>query len=237
MVTVRRSAERGGFDGIPLAGGRLDTKHSFSFGHYHDPRWMGFRSLRVINEDRVSPGGGFPTHMHRDMEIVSYVLEGALEHRDSLGTGSVIRPGDVQRMTAGSGVEHSEFNALKDRPVHFLQIWIVPERRNIEPSYEQRHFSVEDRKNRLRLIASRDGAEGSVTVHQDVRMYAGVLEKGREVALRLADGRHGWVQVARGSVTVGGVALAQGDAAILTEELSATIAATDDAEVVAFDLA
>ena len=218
MLTIRRSTERGAYDNVPLAGGRLDTRHTFSFGHYHDPRWMGFRSLRVLNEDRVSPGGGFPTHAHADMEIVSYVLDGALEHRDSLGTGSVIRPGDVQRMSAGSGVRHSEFNHAPRDTTHFLQIWLVPERRGIEPSYEQRHFPEAERRGRLRLIASRDGAEGSVRVHQDARVYATLLAPGERAAHRLGAGRGAWVQVARGEIGVNGVGLCAGDAAIVEGE-------------------
>ncbi|MFT3774532.1 MAG: pirin family protein [Minicystis sp.] len=195
MITVRPARERGHADF-----GWLDSHHTFSFGDYYDPRHMGFRTLRVINDDRVKGGKGFGTHPHRDMEIVSYVLDGALEHKDSMGTGSVIRPGDVQRMTAGTGVLHSEFNHSKSETVRFLQIWILPERARIEPSYEQKNFPVEQRKNQLRLIASRDGRDGSVTVHQDVAIHAAVLEPGASVSHTLAQGRHAWVQVARGSV-------------------------------------
>jgi quercetin 2,3-dioxygenase len=190
MITIRRSDERGRFDH-----GWLDTRHTFSFADYHDPRFMGFRSLRVINEDRVRGGMGFGTHAHRDMEIISYVLEGGLAHRDSLGTGSVIRPGDVQRMSAGTGVLHSEMNASTDEDVHFLQIWIVPERRNIAPGYEQRTFADDDRRGVLRLVASRDAREGSVMLHQDVDLYAALLE-GSTVNHTFGASRAGWVQVA-----------------------------------------
>ena len=174
MLTLRRAEERGRANL-----GWLDSRHSFSFGHYYDPEHMGFGPLRVINDDRVAPGGGFPTHPHGDMEIVSYVLEGGLAHKDSLGTGSVIRPGDVQRMSAGSGIRHSEFNASKTEPVHFLQIWIVPERQGLEPGYEQKTFSAEEKRGKLRLVGSRDGREGSVTIHQDVDLYATLLERRR----------------------------------------------------------
>ncbi|MGH7392239.1 MAG: pirin family protein [Candidatus Rokuibacteriota bacterium] len=232
MIHVRRSDERGRFDH-----GWLDTRHTFSFADYHDPRWMGFRHLRVINEDRVQPGQGFPTHGHRDMEIVSYVLAGGLEHRDSLGTGSVIRPGDVQRMTAGTGVRHSEFNASAAEPVHFLQIWILPEAADLPPGYEQKTFAEADRRGRLRLVGSRDGREGSVTVHQDVALYAGVLAPGEKVAHALAPGRHAWLQVARGVVTLNGKRLGQGDGAAASGELELTVAAETAAEILLFDLA
>ena len=183
-VQIRKSEDRG-----KANFGWLDSRHSFSFGHYYDPRHMGFGHLRVINEDRVAPGEGFPAHPHSDMEIISYVLEGALEHRDSLGTGSVIRPGDVQRMSAGKGIRHSEFNASRSEPVHFLQIWIIPERRGLEPGYEQKSFPVEEKRGQLRLVASRDGREGSVTIHQDASLYATILSKGQSVAARRADCR------------------------------------------------
>lgn len=237
-MRIRRAEERGAFDGVPLAGGRLDTRHSFSFGRYHDPEWMGFRSLRVLNEDRLTPGGGFPMHMHRDMEIVSYVLDGALAHRDSLGGGSVIRRGDVQRMSAGLGVEHSEFNASPTEPAHFLQIWIVPARRGMEPSYEQRHVADADRRGVLRLIASADGAEGSLRIGQDARLYAGVLGAGERAACALAPGRHAWVQVARGVMEVNGVALSAGDGAALSEEAEVRLTARGgEAEALVLDLA
>lgn len=232
MMTVRRSEERGRFDH-----GWLDTRHTFSFADYWDPRWMGFRHLRVINEDRVQPGQGFPTHGHRDMEILSYVLTGALEHRDSLGTGSVIRPDDVQRMTAGTGVRHSEFNASPAEPVHFLQIWIVPERLGLAPGYEQKTFPPADKRNRLRLVASRDGRQGSITVHQDVSVYAGGLEAGQGVEHALAPGRHAWLQVAQGAVSLNGQTLGPGDGAGLSEERTLAIAATAPAEILVFDLA
>src|SRR5919206_2650347 len=180
MITLRPAAERGA-ENL----GWLDSRHTFSFGHYYDPKHMGFGPLRVINEDRVRGGAGFATHGHRDMEIISYVLEGALEHKDSIGTGSVIRPGDVQRMSAGTGIVHSEFNASRSEPVHFLQIWIIPERAGLAPGYEQKTFPVEERRNRLRLVASRDGRDGSLTVHQDVGLYASLLDPGGTARLEL----------------------------------------------------
>jgi hypothetical protein len=198
---------------------------------------MGFRALRVINDDRVQPGGGFGTHAHRDMEIVSYVLEGALAHKDSMGTGSVIRPGDVQRMTAGTGVRHSEFNHAPDQVVRFLQIWIVPERARLDPSYEQKAFPEAERKNQLRLVASRDGRDGSITVHQDVAIYAAVLDDGAIVRHALAPGRHAWVQVARGAATLNGQALAEGDGAAVSDEAAIELAGKGSAELLVFDLA
>lgn len=230
MITPRRAAERGHADH-----GWLDTRHTFSFADYHDPRHMGFRALRVINEDRVQPGQGFPTHGHRDMEIVSYVLAGALEHRDSLGTGSVIRPGEVQRMSAGTGVLHSEFNASLTELVHFLQIWILPERRGLPPGYEQKAFG-EARRGRLCLVASPDGRDGSLTVHQDVCLYAGVLDPGASVTHPLAPGRHGWVQVARGALTVGTHRLLAGDGASISDETALPLRAEEASEVLLFDL-
>ena len=232
MITVRQAEERGRFDH-----GWLDTRHTFSFADYHDPAHMGFRGLRVINEDRVQPGQGFPTHGHRDMEIISYVLEGALEHKDNMGTGSVIRPGDVQRMSAGTGVLHSEFNPSKSEPVHFLQVWILPQARGLEPSYEQKHFPETEKRGRLRLIASRDGLEGSVIVHHDARVFAAVLEPGQRVTHTLGEGRHAWVQVARGAVTLNGQPLAEGDGAAASREPALILAATERAEVLVFDLA
>jgi quercetin 2,3-dioxygenase len=231
MMTLSPAAERGHTDI-----GWLDSHHTFSFGDYYDPKHMGFRSLRVINDDRVAPGGGFPTHGHADMEIVSYVLEGALEHRDSLGTGSVIRPGDVQRMTAGTGVRHSEFNGSRTEGVHFLQIWIVPDRRGHAPGYEQKSFTEADRGGRLRLVASRDGREGSVTLHQDVSLYAGVLAEGQRAELALGPGRHAWVHVARGAATVNGRRLGEGDGAALTDERTVAVDG-HGGEVLVFDLA
>ena len=197
--------------------GWLDSHHSFSFGEYHDPARMGFRTLRVINDDRVAGGGGFPTHPHRDMEIVSYVLEGALEHRDSIGTGSVIRPGDVQRMSAGSGIRHSEFNSSKSEPVHFLQIWILPEKQGIAPGYEQKTFSREEKQNRLRLVAARDGRDGAITLHQDVDLYATLLDAGAEARHAVRPGRGIWVQAAQGGAVVNGVTLTEGDGLALDE--------------------
>ena len=231
-LTHRRAEERG-----KANFGWLDSKHSFSFGHYHDPDHLGFGPLRVINEDRVAPGGGFPTHPHADMEIISYVLDGALEHKDSIGTGSIIRPGDVQRMTAGTGVRHSEFNASQTEPVHFLQIWIVPERDGIEPSYEQKTFADAQKRGQLRLIGSRDGRDGSITIHRDVDLFASVLGDGESVTHELAAGRGAWLQVARGTVTVNGEALKAGDGVSLTKPGRLTIAGTSEAEILLFDLA
>jgi len=230
-LALRKSDERG-----KANFGWLDSKHSFSFGHYHDPKHMGFGPLRVINEDRVAPGGGFPTHPHSDMEIISYVLEGALEHKDSIGTGSVIRPGDIQRMTAGSGVRHSEFNASKTDSVHFLQIWVIPEKKGLRPSYEQKSFSDDEKRGTLRLIGSRDGREGSVTIHQDVDLYATVLAAGKAVTHTIAVGRGGWIQVVRGAVEIDGSTLEAGDGAAITHSGALTIQGTTDAEVLLFDM-
>lgn len=218
--------------------GWLDSKHSFSFGHYYDPDHMGFGPLRVINEDRVAPGGGFPPHPHSDMEIISYVLEGALEHKDNIGTGSVIRPGDVQRMSAGSGVRHSEFNASKTEPVHFLQIWVIPEKKGLTPSYEQKSFSEAEKRSRLKLIGSRDGRDGSVTIHQDVDLYAALLAKDEVVSHVVAEGHSAWVQVARGSVNVNGNMLKAGDGVAVSNSGALTITSidADDAEVLLFDM-
>ena len=231
MITVRRSQDRGHYDH-----GWLDTRHTFPFAEYHDPRHMGFRVLRVINEDRVRPGQGFGTHPHRDMEIVSYVLSGALEHRDSMGNGSTIRPGEVQRMSAGTGVLHSEFNPSASEPVHFLQIWILPERPGLAPGYEQKRFPEEEKRGRLRLLASPDGRDGSVTIHQDARILAASLEAGEEVRHALAPGRHAWVQVTRGEVELAGERLAAGDGASLSGEAAATVRGRSTAEVLLFDL-
>lgn len=236
MLTIRRADDRGHADF-----GWLDSHHTFSFGQYYDPRHMGFGPLRVINDDRVAGGGGFPTHPHSDMEIISYVLEGALEHRDSLGTGSVIRPGDVQRMSAGAGIRHSEFNASKTEPVHFLQIWIIPERKGIAPGYEQKSFPPSERQGRLKLIGARDGREGAVTIHQDVDLYAGLLAAGDEVVHQVASGRKAWLQVAQGTVTVDGQTLSAGDGAALDGGGKLTVAGTgangEPAEVLLFDMA
>lgn len=232
MITIRKADERGHFDH-----GWLDTRHTFSFADYYDPAHMGFRSLRVINEDRVQPGRGFPTHAHNDMEIVTYILEGALEHKDSMGNGSVIRPGEVQRMSAGTGVRHSEYNQSKSEVVHFLQIWILPERRGLAPGYEQKAFAESDTRNRLRLIASPDGRDGSVTLHQDAQLYMVQLDAGTEVLHRLPAQRYAWVQVARGAVVLNGESLAAGDGAAATDETTLSMRAESAAEVLVFDLA
>jgi quercetin 2,3-dioxygenase len=231
MMTIRRAQERGHANF-----GWLDSWHSFSFGSYYDPKNMGFSDLRVINEDRVLGGEGFPSHSHRDMEILSFVLDGALAHKDSTGSGGVIRYGDVQRMSAGRGVTHSEMNGSKDEPVHFLQIWLMPERAGLPASYEEKRFSPEEKRGRFRLIASPDAAEGSLTIHQDARVYASILDKGVEVAHAFAAGRRGWLQVARGRVLVNGKELAAGDGAALTGEASVTVAGAEPSEVLLFDL-
>ena len=233
MMIVRKGSERGHTDA-----GWLDSRHTFSFGDYHDPDVMGFRTIRVINDDRVAPGGGFPTHGHRDMEIISYVLDGGLEHRDSLGTGSVIRPGDVQRMSAGTGVRHSEFNASKTEGVRFLQIWILPERPGLAPGYEQKSFPAAERQGRLRLVASRDGRDGSVTVHQDASLYVATLNPGDQVAFSLPKGRFGWVQVARGEVSLNGEPLSEGDGAGITGVDTLALAGhAANSELLLFDVA
>ena len=232
MIELRPANERGHADH-----GWLDSWHSFSFADYHDPRHMGFGALRVINEDRVAAGTGFGTHGHRDMEIVSYVLDGALAHQDSLGNGSVIRPGDVQRMTAGTGVMHSEYNHQPDRPTHFLQIWIQPDRRGLAPGYEERRFEEHEKRGRLRLVASPDGADGSVTVHQSARLYAGLFDGDESARLALAPGRRAYVHVARGTVCVNGRTLSAGDAAKLVDEPAVELDAGRGAEVLVFDLA
>jgi redox-sensitive bicupin YhaK (pirin superfamily) len=232
MITLRKSHERG-----HAQHGWLDSRHTFSFAGYHDPEHMGFRDLRVINEDRVEPARGFGTHAHRDMEILSYVLSGELAHRDSLGNGSVIRPGDVQRMSAGTGVTHSELNPSQHEPVHFLQIWILPEQDGLPPSYEQRHFPAEERAGRLRLVASRDARDGALRVHQDVEVHAGLLGRGAAVTHALRPGRHAWLQLARGRCAVNGVALEAGDGAAVSGETQLRIDAADDAELLLFDLA
>ena len=230
-MNVRRGKDRG-----HARHGWLDSHHTFSFASYYDPRHMGFRTLRVLNEDRVARGAGFPAHPHRDMEIISYVLDGALEHKDSMGNGSVIRPGDVQRMSAGTGVVHSEFNASRDDEVHFLQIWILPEERGLEPSYEQRRFETDDRRNVLRLVASRDGRDGSITVHQDMSLYTTLLEPGRSVTHALGADRHAWIHVAKGEVRTGDTTLAAGDSAAVSDASSVTLTGVSDAEVLLFDL-
>ncbi|MBI3780497.1 MAG: pirin family protein [candidate division NC10 bacterium] len=215
----------------------LNSYHSFSFGDYYDPQHMGFRHLRVINEDWVKPGGGFPNHSHRDMEILTYVLEGALEHKDSLGNGSAIRPGEVQRMSAGTGISHSEYNHSQTEPVHLLQIWILPEKRGLEPSYEQRSFIGEERSGTWQLIAARGGRDGAVSVHQDVDVFVARLAPGEQVSHRLKSGRHAWVQVARGAVVLNGTPLRQGDGAAVSAEERLELVADQMSEILLFDLA
>jgi redox-sensitive bicupin YhaK (pirin superfamily) len=232
MITIRRSNERGHFDH-----GWLNTYHTFSFDQYYDPRYMGFRNLRVINEDFVAPGRGFPKHGHRDMEIITYILEGALKHEDSMGNGSVIRPGDVQRMTAGTGVKHSEANASDRERVHLLQIWILPNTVGLEPGYEQKAFGEDERRRQLRLIASEDGRDGSVQVHQDISLFASILAAGEEVERAMDQQRYAWLQVARGAIDVNGERGNQGDGLIAIGESSLQIRAEQDAEVLLFDLA
>jgi redox-sensitive bicupin YhaK (pirin superfamily) len=231
MVSLRRGSERGYVDF-----GWLRSFHTFSFGDYHDPNHMGYSRLRVINEDRIAPGTGFPAHGHRDMEIISYVLEGELAHQDSMGNGSVIRPGDVQRMSAGTGVRHSEYNHARDAETHFLQIWIEPGVRGIAPGYEERHFAADQKRGRLRLIASPDGADGSVRIHQDARLYAALVDGAERVEQPLAAGRRTYVHVARGRVEVNGQPLAAGDAAKIDGEPGLLLSAGQDAEVLVFDL-
>lgn len=231
QTTLRKADERG-----TANFGWLDSKHTFSFGHYFDPRFMGFGPLRVINDDRVSGGGGFPPHPHGDMEIISYVLEGALQHKDSIGTGSVIRPGDVQRMSAGTGIRHSEFNASKTDGVHFLQIWIIPEAKGLKPSYEQKTFTTEDKVGKLRLVGSRNGRDGSVTIHQDVDLYAAVLQAGESATHSLAEGRIAWIQVARGSLLVNGQELRAGDGLAVESAGELRLEGQENAEVLLFDM-
>lgn len=231
MMNVRRSHERGHANY-----GWLDTRHTFSFGDYYDPGHMGFRSLRVINDDRVVGGQGFGTHPHRDMEIISYVVDGALEHRDSMGNGSVIRPGEVQRMRAGTGVTHSEYNHSATDPVRFLQIWVLPEERGLTPGYEQKLFG-DERRGRLRLVASRDGSEGSVQIQQDLAMFASVLKNGERVEHDLAEGRHAWLQIVRGSVRVDSLELGEGDGASFSEVPAFVMESLGDSELILFDIA
>ncbi len=240
MMVLRPAQERGAANF-----GWLDTRHTFSFGGYSDPNHMGFADLRVINEDKVTPGQGFGTHGHQDMEIITYVLEGALEHKDSIGTGSIIRPGDVQRMSAGTGIRHSEFNASKTDLVHLLQIWILPEQKGIEPSYEQKTFPEAEKRGKLRLVGSREGRDGSITIHQDVDLYAASLQTGEEVSHTLAPGRVAWLQVARGSVQLNDQSLTAGDGVaidpkdlqgVAQESLMTLKGSADTSEVLLFDM-
>lgn len=232
MIAVRKSNERGATNI-----GWLDSKHSFSFGDYYDPRHMGFRNLRVINEDKVAAGQGFGRHPHRDMEILSYVLEGTLGHKDSMGNGSVIKPGEVQRMSAGTGVHHSEMNADPKNPVHFLQIWLLPEKAGMQPGYEQKAFSDDEKRSKLRLVASQDGREGSVTIHSDVSLYSAILSPGDRVEHSLARGRNAWVQVLRGGIELNGKELAAGDGAAISDEEKLALAGKQSGtEILLFDL-
>jgi quercetin 2,3-dioxygenase len=232
MLTIRPAQDRG------IANfGWLDSRHTFSFDEYHDPNHMGFADLRVINEDKVAPEKGFPTHGHRDMEIVTYVLEGALEHKDSIGTGSVIRPGDVQRMSAGTGIQHSEYNASNSEPVHLLQIWILPEQKGIEPGYEQKNFASTEKQGKLKLVGSRNGRDGSITIHQDIDLYAAALSEGDSVSYTFTPNRVGWVQVARGEVQLNDQTLSAGDGvAIAQESLIRLQGVAQNAEVLLFDM-
>lgn len=232
MISVRKAIDRG-LTSIDW----LKSRHTFSFGEYYDPKEQGFSDLRVINEDWVAPGAGFPTHSHRDMEIITYVVEGAVQHKDSMGNGSIIRPGDVQRMSAGTGVTHSEYNPSKAEELHLLQIWILPDRRGHNPGYEQREIGDAEKRGRLRLIASPDGRDGSVSIHQDARLYAGIVESGKPIAVTLTAGRRGYLQVVKGAVNVNGVALEAGDGARIAEESALEIGGREESEVLLFDLA
>jgi quercetin 2,3-dioxygenase len=232
MIQVRKANERGHFDH-----GWLNTYHTFSFADYHDPRHMGFRSLRVINDDRVAPGGGFPQHGHRDMEIITVVLDGEIEHRDSMGNGAVLRPGEVQHMTAGTGILHSEFNPSRTTPLHLYQIWILPDRRGHTPRYGQKLFPEAERLNRWRLVASPDGGDGSLPIHQDARLSVATLEPGRSLEYSLAGGRYGWLQVLRGGAKLNGTELSEGDGAAVSDEAGLRLEAAGPAEVLLFDLA
>ncbi|MDX2271547.1 MAG: pirin family protein [Cyanobacteriota bacterium] len=232
MMTLRSRHDRGHLDF-----GWLNTYHTFSFGSYYDPKHMGFRALRVINDDRVAPGAGFPTHSHRDMEIVTYVLSGSLEHKDSLGNGSIIRPGEIQRMSAGTGIQHSEFNPSPSDPVHLLQIWILPEKEGLAPSYEQKTIDWADQPSQLKLIAAPEGQGGVVTIHQDVALYAGRLAAGEQLDYQLANRRYGWLHVAQGIVRLNGVELREGDAMALIQEGSLSISSDVGSEILLFDLA
>jgi redox-sensitive bicupin YhaK (pirin superfamily) len=232
MITIRPASERGRGEY-----GWLDTRHTFSFNEYHDGRHMSFRALRVMNEDWIAPGKGFGTHGHRDMEIVTYVLDGALAHKDSLGNGSVLRPGEFQRMTAGTGIEHSEFNPSDSEPVHLYQIWLFPERRGLVPSYDQRAFPLAERQGKLRLVASPDGRDGSLSINQDAEVYLTTLDAGDQVTHSLAAGRHAWIQVLRGGVKLNNVDLLVSDGAAVSEESVLSVRASQPSEVMLFDLA
>lgn len=232
MITIRKARNRGHANH-----GWLDTYHTFSFSSYYDPAHMGFRSLRVMNEDFIAAGAGFGTHPHHDMEIVTYVLEGALEHKDSMGNGEVLRPGEFQRMSAGTGITHSEFNPSPEQPTHLYQIWLLPQSKGIEPSYEQKYFDDSRMHNGLRLVASPDGADGSLTIHQDARIYLSKIDTGQSVDLELPTGRHAWLQVLRGSVTLNGQPMNTSDGAAVSEESRLTIKADSNAEIMLFDLA
>lgn len=231
MMRIRKAHERGHADH-----GWLDTSHTFSFADYHDPAQMGFRTLRVINEDRVQPGQGFGMHGHRDMEIITYVLEGALEHKDSMGNGSILRPGEFQRMSAGSGIRHSEFNPSATEPVHLYQIWLLPRSKGIQPGYEQKAFAEDERRGRLRLVASPDGADGSLTIHQDAFVYLSSLSAGEKVGHEIKSGRYAWLQVLRGRVNVNGTVLETSDGAAISEEPRVVVAGEEPAEVMLFDM-
>lgn len=232
MIELRKANDRGHGDH-----GWLNSYHTFSFASYHDPKHMGFRSLRVMNEDRVAAGKGFGEHAHDNMEIISYVLEGALEHKDSLGNGEVLKPGEFQRISAGTGITHSEFNPSKSEATHFYQIWLRPKSQGIEPSYEQKRFADEELKNTLRVVASPDGRDGSLSIHQDAIIYLSKLENGKAISHPLSSGRYAWLQVLRGSVTLNGKALETSDGAAISDEAELTITATSDAEMMLFDLA
>ncbi len=232
MITIRRADERGHADH-----GWLNSYHTFSFASYHDPKQMGFRSLRVMNEDRVAAGQGFGTHAHRDMEIVTYVLDGELEHKDSMGNGEVLRPGEFQRITAGTGITHSEFNPSSDKPTHFYQIWLLPERAGIEPGYEQKKFDATERQNRMQLVASRNGDRGSLLIHQDANVYLIDLTSDHELNYEIPSGRYAWLQVLRGSVTVSGQSLLTGDAVAVNDEVQLSFHTQASAELMLFDLA
>jgi len=232
MIQIRRSQDRG-----RAHHGWLRTQHTFSFANYYDPRFMGFRALRVINQDEVAPGAGFPTHSHRDMEIISYVIDGAIEHNDSMGNGSVIRPSDVQGMSAGTGVSHSEFNHSDSEPLHFLQIWLLPDRRGHEPGYQQRHFAPDTRRDVLKLVASPDGSEGSIRIHQDTKLYSSLLSQGTAMDVKLEPGRHGWLQLIEGEVRLNGEALGAGDGAAVSDMEDLVLESRTDSHFLLFDLA